>query len=114
MKPVESSGQVGNGVRGGLTYLNGVLTAIAVLLGVLVLQRGFLPGASVAQAQSSSADPSREPVARLPDPAEQTNRVIESLGRIDASVKRLESLLTKGGISVKVTEMPAASSRPSR
>lgn len=94
-------------------YLNGVLTAIALLLVVAVVQRSIgLPGPSEAAAQRTAADRSsvRDNSSKeifFPNASEQRNRMIAALEGIDARLKSIESRLAKAPLEVKVVEMPA-------
>lgn len=86
-------------------YLNGVLTVIAVLLGLLVVQRGIEPGAERNAAFAASGQNKPGHVG-FPNAAEQRKRLIASVQQLDARLKQIESGLLKGTLSVKVVEMP--------
>jgi hypothetical protein len=84
-------------------YLNGVLTVIAVLLGLLVLDAR--PGAGPAAARAQSEDQPGEG-AGLISAGEQRKQMIAELRRISARLERLDARLN-AVLNVKVTEMPA-------
>ena len=83
-------------------YLNLVLTVIAVLLGVIAIDRGAMPAESDAIAQRSNNNTPNIPF----NATEQRIKMIRSLEAIDGRLTKIENKLTKGGIEVKVTEMP--------
>lgn len=87
------------------SYLNAVLTVIAVLLGLnLLVQASNLPaGRSAAHANAPLMQPE---VAQIPNAAEQRKQVIAALDSINRRLTSIENKLDKG-LSVKVTEMPA-------
>ncbi len=90
-------------------YLNIVLTVIAVLLALLVVDGRIgrpLGAASEAQAQPATDDPAATNQA-LVSASEQRKMMISELRRIASRLDRVESKLSNG-IPVKVTEMPAA------
>ncbi len=89
-------------------YLNVVLTAIAVLLALLVLDgRGARDWSSEARAQVGSPpdDPGASGQAMV-SASEQRKTMIAELRRVASRLERIESKLATG-INVKVTEMPA-------
>jgi hypothetical protein len=89
------------------SYLNTVLTVIAVFLGLnLLVQAGNLPaGSSAAVATIAPAQPEGT-VAQIPNAAEQRRAMMASLEAMNRRLAAIESKLDKG-LSVKVTEMPA-------
>lgn len=90
------------------TYLNAVLTANAVLLGLVLVGNapsGRAPSApleSAAQAQPPADE--NETTGRV-NPADQRKQMISELQNISAKMAALEARL-KGPITVKVVEMP--------
>lgn len=92
-------------------FRNGVLTVIAVMLGLLVLgQLGQSPGGgggpSEARAQAQP-EALNSPEGGLISAADQRKTIIAELRSLSRKVEQLDARLGKG-ISVKVTEMPAA------
>ncbi len=91
-------------------YLNAVLTAIAVLLALLVLDgRTARTWSDPSEARAQVASPPDDPTATgqaLVSASEQRKIMINELRRIASRVERVEAKLA-AGISVKVTEMPA-------
>lgn len=93
-----------------VAYLNVVLTAIAVLLALLLVDRqgvaGWLapPGA---RAQASAADDPQSSAQSLVSASEQRKLMIAELKRLAGKLDRIEAKLN-AGLNVKVTEMPAA------
>ena len=86
-------------------YTNGVLTVIAVMLGLNVAvnlgdSRSVLPAA-----QAQPADPDG-PGTGLISPEEQRRVIIAEIRRLGTRLERIEAKLNSG-LSVKVTEMPA-------
>lgn len=92
------------------TYTNGVLTAIAALLGVIVLQQANTPGVqgtALAQVGVVGEKTSSEETATgLISAAEQRKAIIAELKNVNDRLSAIEGALAKG-ISVKVTSMPA-------
>lgn len=86
----------------GRTYQNAVLTVIAALLGLAVLDRQWgLTEPAAAQAQvGGSPDTSG-----LSNALEQRKQMISELRQLSIRLERLESRIA-GGINVKVTDMP--------
>jgi len=92
------------------TYTNALLTLIALLLGVALMQRagpeeaGAGPGAAMA-ALEPPAGPGRG--TGLISAADQRKIMISEIRRIGSRLERIESALSRG-ISVRVTELPRA------
>lgn len=86
------------------SYLNAILTANAVILGVVALNSvtGSHGLDRVAQAQASTGEES--PDART-SAAEQRKQMIAELRHVSQRMERIEGALSKG-VSVKVTSMP--------
>lgn len=93
----------------GRGYLNAILTANAVLLGVIALNATGLTGpwTSVSHAQSPgvAGDPEDSPTART-SAAEQRKQIIAALHGVQVRLDRMEATMNKG-LSVKVTNFPA-------
>lgn len=109
------------------SYLNTILTIIALLLGLLVLERWTdradsgqnvpIPGASApAYGQARVHGPERartlpgretdrERPGGLISAAEQRNRILAELKNLSSRVERVETRLSRT-LEVKVTEMP--------
>jgi hypothetical protein len=77
--------------NGRSTYLNGVLTVIAVLLGIIALQIGPDP-ASVAFGEARSG---RQPTPAPPNAAGQRIQMIQIMERISAQLDSIEQTSTK-------------------
>lgn len=89
-------------------YANGVLTLIALFLGLIALQLWTDgPRETAASAQHPSAS---EQVAGIPNAADQRRRMIAGLDNIEKRLQKIESKLTSGAIDVKVISMPASKS----
>lgn len=87
-------------------YRDGVLTVIAVLLGMLVLQGSGVQGPSMIPEAQASSQPGDEPtVGGLVSAGEQRKVMIAELRRIGARLDRIETRLNSG-LNVKVTDMP--------
>jgi hypothetical protein len=82
-----------------LSYHNAVLTAIAVFLGLLVLDRYTSVDAGGSEALAQSSPP------QMVSAAEQRKQIIQELKQISTRLQRLESRLDRE-MSVKVTDMP--------
>jgi hypothetical protein len=81
-------------------YLNAVLTVIAVMLGMLVVDPvAFSPAAAV-------AGPGEDNPTGLVSAADQRKMIISELKKLTTKMESLESTIKSGSISVKVTEMP--------
>lgn len=94
----------------GTPYLNLVLTAIAGLLAVMVLQSpagggAGSPSAALAAQPSKQSGGSQGEQMGLISALEQRKIMIASLARIEERLSKMEAKLSSG-ISVKVTEMP--------
>jgi len=87
-----------NGRGRSRTYLNAVLTAIAVLLGMLLIDSAGSTGSAVAGTRG-------EPTG-IPNAAVQRKRMIAVLERVESRVAGLEKKLTSGALEVKVVSMP--------
>lgn len=91
-------------------YTNGVLTAIAALLGVIVLQQANTPGTQgTALAQVGIVGEKAvvdDAASGLISAAEQRKSIISELKTVNDRLAAIEGALAKG-ISVKVTSMPA-------
>lgn len=86
-------------------YRNGVLTAIALLLGVMVLGQGAGPSPADAQVSHAGGDPTRPEGGGLISAAEQRKLILNEMRALRSQMDALQSTLAKG-LSVKVTEMP--------
>ena len=87
-------------------YRDGMLTIIAVLLGLVVLQGsgGGIP--QVMPEAQASAQPSDEPSSGgLVSASEQRKIMIAELRRLGARLDRIEAKIN-AGLNVKVTDMP--------
>jgi hypothetical protein len=81
-------------------YLNAVLTVIAVMLGMLVVDRvAFSPAAAV-------AGPGDDNPKGLISAADQRKIMISELKKLTTKMESLESTIKSGNLTVKVTEMP--------
>jgi hypothetical protein len=85
-----------------LGYQNAALTAIAALLGLNLVNGGGITAPSAASAQ-----PENEGMGGLISAGEQRKVIIAELRGIGGRLDRIESKLAAGGVSVKVTDMPA-------
>lgn len=88
--------------RNGSTYTNATLTAIALLLGALVL-RG--------EAERPTTQPAfaAEPTIGFPNAADQRNKMIKALEKVEKKLGSIETKLNKmGPFDVKVLSMPAS------
>lgn len=86
-------------------YRNGVLTLIALLLGVMVLGQGAGPSEAGAQVAHAGGDPTRPEGGGLISAAEQRKHILSEMRAMRAQMDAIQSTLSKG-LSVKVTEMP--------
>ncbi len=84
------------------SYQNAALTAIALLLGLGLVDRG---ADRVATARGAGEQPPSES-AGMVSPAEQRRDMIAELRKANARLEAIEARL-KAGLSVKVTDMPA-------
>lgn len=92
------------------TYLNGVLTVIAGLLVVAVVQSSVgLPGPRSVEAADRAAPVRSESISRepmgIPNASDQRVRMINSLDSIEARMARIEAKLS-APLDVKVIDMP--------
>jgi hypothetical protein len=87
-------------------YTNGVLTVIAVLLALNVVNRPWQAPSVAAEALAQPAEVTTKG-SGLVSPEDQRNAMIVELRRMAAKIDRIEARLASG-LSVKVTEMPAA------
>ena len=86
-------------------YQNAMLTAIAVLLALGVIDRGTGNAASgLAQPSSASAQP-QPTEGGMTNRLEQNKQIIAELQKMNSRLERIESKLSSG-LSVKVTDMP--------
>jgi hypothetical protein len=85
-----------------LGYQNAALTAIAILLGLNLVNSGGVTAPSAASAQ-----PENESAGGLISASEQRKVMIAELRAIGGRLDRIESKLAAGGVNVKVTDMPA-------
>lgn len=95
---------------GSARYLNVVLTAIALALGVIAMKQSVgLPQAAEAAGQRttrSTGNPNSEIAMGIPNAGEQRNRMIDALRSIDSRLNAIEAKLTSGPIDVRVVELP--------
>lgn len=86
-------------------YQNGALTAIAVLLGMMVVQHQTAPGQGLgpAVAAASTADDT-DGGGRI-NAAEQRKQLIAELAKLNQTISRLDARVA-GTMNVKVTDMP--------
>ena len=82
-------------------YQHGVLTVIAVLLGLLVLKDAGLTGVGEAQAAPGVKG---EPPAAL-NSAQQRKAILSAIEKTNDRISKLEATL-RGGIDVNVKSMP--------
>lgn len=87
-------------------YLNVVLTANALLLGVLALHAMGLSFTSDALAQTSSPRSNDADDGGRISAAEQRKTMIAQLSTLTQKVERMEHVLSRG-VNVRVVEMPA-------
>lgn len=87
--------------RHGSTYTNAALTAIALLLGALVLRgETGLPTAQPAYAA--------QPTLGIPNAADQRNKMIKAIEKLESKLGSIDAKLSKlGPFDVKVLSMPA-------
>jgi hypothetical protein len=89
-------------------YTNVALTAIALLLGMMVLNTGFRTTTADAQVGVVGEKPMGEDSSGLISAGEQRKAIIAELRSVSERLDRIEGVLNKG-INVKVTSMPAMS-----
>lgn len=95
-----------NRTSGTRTYTNGMLTVIAVLLGVVALEGVVgLPALNEAQAQRNRRSSERAEQLAPPNAASQRARMIAELEKMSERLSAIETKL-EGPFEVKVTEMP--------
>lgn len=88
--------------RNGPGYTNAALTAIALLLGVLVL-RGEADRPTTQPALAGDA------TVGFPNAADQRNKMIKALEKVEKKLGSIETKLNKlGPFDVKVLSMPAS------
>lgn len=97
-------------VDGSARYLNVVLTAIAIALGVIAMKQSVgMPQEAEAAGQRTTrgnAPATNEIAMGIPNAGEQRNRILDAIKGIDARLVSIESRLTSGPIEVRVVEMP--------
>ncbi len=98
MNALKSRGEAKQG-----SYANAMLTIVAVLLGVMILQQGGAPLTSEANAQRSNRR-TDNPIAP-PNAASQRQQMIAQLESLNSRMESLEGRLA-GPFEVKVLEMP--------
>src|SRR5206468_3917218 len=84
-------------------YQNAVLTAIAVFLGLGLIERHS--GTALTEPAAASAQPSEPDQGGMTNRLEQGKQTINELRMINQKLDRIESKLA-AGINVKVTSMP--------
>ncbi len=88
---------------GSRVYLNGVLTVVAALLALVVIQGSVgLPGASEANAAGRSVTEAKG----INNPADQRQTMINELRRMNQRLDKLSAKFDKGAIEVEVVKMP--------
>lgn len=91
-----------------MSYTNGALTAIALLLGVVAFQNAGLSGVSTAHAQEPAplalGGDDSDTSGRI-SAAEQRKQIIAELRTLQTKVERVEQIMNKG-MNVKVVDMP--------
>jgi hypothetical protein len=87
-------------------YLKVILTANAVLLGVLALNGAGLSLTSVSRAEHEQPRSNEADEGGRVSAAEQRKTMIAQLATLTQKVERLESLMARG-VPVRVMEMPA-------
>lgn len=91
---------------GGKKYLNGILTANAILLGVLALNGMGLSFTSVSHAETDPPRTNDADEGGRVSAAEQRKTIIAQLTTLTQKVERLDVILARG-VPVRVLEMPA-------
>ncbi|MFN0133563.1 MAG: hypothetical protein ACKVW3_13675 [Phycisphaerales bacterium] len=86
-------------------YQNAVLTLIALMVGVGLVERQLTPGPLSGPASASAQGPGDPDQGGLTNALEQRKIIIAELRTLNAKMERLESKLASG-LSVKVTDMP--------
>lgn len=90
----------------GRRYLNGILTANAILLGLLALNGMGLSFTSLSRAEGEQPRANEADEGGRISAAEQRKTMIAQLATLTQKVERLESMIAKG-VPVRVLEMPA-------
>lgn len=85
-------------------YQNAVLTAIAVLLALGLIDRRS--GGGIVELASAQAQPGDPDHGGMTNELEQNKQIIAELRLMNGKLERLESKIS-AGLSVKVTSMPA-------
>ncbi len=89
--------------RAGMNYTNTALTAIALLLGAVVLRGEIDRPSTVQQAYAAG-----QPTVGFPNAADQRNKMIKALESMEKRLASMETKLGKlGPFDVKVLSMPA-------
>jgi len=92
----------------GLSYTNGALTAIALLLGVVAFQNAGVSGVNTAHAQEPAplalGGDDSDTSGRI-SAAEQRKQIIAELRTLQTKVERVEQIMNRG-MNVKVVDMP--------
>ncbi len=92
------------------SYLNAVLTVIAVLMAITLLDRHVAPalwtGPSSAMAQPGSGEEGGTDGTGLISAGEQRKQMLAELRRMNMKLDKIETKIN-AGVSVKVTDMPA-------
>lgn len=94
---------------GRLGYQNAVLTAIAVLLGVGLIERGAGTGSSLTEPAGAMAQEPQD--GGLTNKLEQNKQIIAELRAINGRLERIEAKLA-GRVDVRVTDMPPIKMAP--
>lgn len=85
-------------------YQNAVLTAIAVLLALGLIDRRS--GGGITELASAQAQPSEPEGGGMTNKLEQNKQIIAELRLMNGKLERMDAKLS-AGLSVKVTSMPA-------
>ena len=96
-----------DGVRG-RGYLNGILTVIAGLLVVIVLQWGA--GGFASEAVAGREEVVQEEGIGLPNAAAQRRDILRAVEKMDSRLQRVEKAIG-GTLKVEVVSMPAVEVR---
>lgn len=87
-----------------VSYLNGVLTVIAVMLTLLLVDRLTSRDASVLVGPAYAEPPTRD--GGMVSAGEQRKMMIAELKKLTQKLEVLDHHLTSGTLRVKVTDMP--------